>query len=112
MNARDEARTDAILHELLAAPRRKPDEAFVLRIERLALAERLLRSARRAALRRFGVELAALASLAAAFLSIRRLAASDSGDAILSSAPAIGALMLLFVWLCVATRTEILPRGR
>jgi hypothetical protein len=107
-----ESRADAILHELLAAPRRKPDEAFVLRIERLALAERRLRSARRAAFRRFGVELAALASVAAAFLSIGRPAASDSGGAVLSSAPAVAALMLLFVWLCVAARTEILPRGR
>jgi hypothetical protein len=109
MNSADEARADVLLHDLLAAPERKPDEAFVLRIERLVLAERRLASARRAALRRFGVEMAALASLAAAFLLIRDLAASDSGRAIPSSAPAVGALMLLFVWLCVATRAEFLP---
>lgn len=112
MNPGDEARADVMLQDLLAAPSREPDEAFVLRIERLALAEQRLQSARQAALRRFAGEMAALASLAAAFLLIRGLAASDSGGAMLSSAPAIGVLMLLFVWLCVDTRTEFLPAHR
>jgi len=109
MNSGDEARADAMLHELLAAPERGPDEAFVLRMERLALAEQRLQSARRTALRRFAVEIGALGSLAAAVLLIRPLAAADSGGAILASAPALGVLMLMFVWLCTATRAEFLP---
>jgi hypothetical protein len=112
MNSGDEARTDVMLQNLLAVPPREPDESFVLRIERLARAERQLQSARQAALRRFAGEMAALASLAAAFLLIRGLAASDSGGAMLSSAPAIGVLMLLFVWLCAETRAEFLPAHR
>ncbi|HEX5183535.1 MAG TPA: hypothetical protein VFW19_10330 [Allosphingosinicella sp.] len=109
MSPEDEMRADALLHELLAAPEREPDEVFTRRIERLVLAERSLRSARRRVLRQFVAELAALASLAVAVQLIRRLAPPDSEGAILSSPPAIGVLMLLLVWLCAATRTEFLP---
>jgi len=102
--------SDALLYDLLSIAERSPDEAFVLRIQKLALAEQRLRAAGQAALRRFVIQVAGSASIAAAFLLIRMMAVTDSSGAALFSGSAAAGFTLLLVWLC-ADAEEFLPLG-
>jgi hypothetical protein len=106
---RAEPDKDALLHDLLSIAERPPDDAFVLRVQRLALVEQRLRATEQAALRRFLVEVASSVSVAAAFLLIRSMATVASGGATSSGSLAAG-LTLLWVWLCVDSE-EFLPLG-
>src|SRR3954469_1720256 len=96
--------TDAMLTALLATPERAPDEAFVLRIRRLAEAEQRLRVARRAAWSRFAAEMAAAASLIFAFLLVEHLAPADSPDLVAPVGAAAAGMMLLLLWVAVSFR--------
>ena len=95
-----EADSDALLHDLLSIAERPPDEAFVVRVQKLAVAEQTLRAARRAALLHFAVEAAGLIAITVSFLLIRSTARVGSDGLIFSGSAAAG-LMLLLVWLCV-----------
>lgn len=92
--------TDALLHDLLSIAERSPDEAFVLRVQRLALAEQKLRVSRRAAIFDFAVQTAGLIAITAAFLLIR-VTATVVSDGPMFSGSAAASLMLLLIWLCV-----------
>ncbi|MEA3004037.1 MAG: hypothetical protein QOH81_2825 [Sphingomonadales bacterium] len=100
------ADTDAMLRGLLAAPARNPDEAFALRVERAVRAEQRLRAARRAAWSRFVAEMAAAATLIAAFVLIERRAPADSLDMASPFGPAAVGLLLLALWVFVSIRPD------
>jgi len=96
---RADAGTDALLQDLLSIAERPADEAFVLRLQRLALAEQKLRLSRRAALFHFAVETAGLIAITAAYLLVRGTATIGSDSAVFSGSAA--ASLILLVWLCV-----------
>ncbi|MEA3001135.1 MAG: hypothetical protein QOK17_2968 [Sphingomonadales bacterium] len=96
---------DRLLRSLLATPDRAPDEAFVLRLQRLATAEQRLRAARQAAWTRFAAEMLATAALIVAFLLLSRLGPlADSGSIIPLFSPAAAGLLLLALWVGVSVR--------
>ena len=95
---------DAMLTALLATPERAPDEAFALRIGRLAEVEQRLRIARRAAWSRFAAEMAAAASLLLAFLLVEHLAPAESADLVAPFGAAAAGMMLLLLWVGVSYR--------
>jgi hypothetical protein len=96
---------DRLLRSLLATPERAPDEAFALRLQRLATAEQRLSAARRVAWTRFAAEMLATAALIIAFLLLSRLGPlADSGAIIPLFSPAAAGLLLLALWVGVSVR--------
>jgi Na+-transporting NADH:ubiquinone oxidoreductase subunit NqrB len=106
----DEEAMDARLGALLRGADRAPDEAFLMRVERVLAAERQMEVHRRAAWRRFAGEAVASAAVAAAFILLGRSApaAGELDLAIASPLPAAG--LLLILWLVVAFRPAVQGR--
>jgi hypothetical protein len=96
---------DLRLRALLRAPERGPDEGFARRMERLVLAEERLGTARRAAWRRFAMEMTATAALILVFVVLARGGpAPDSGGIVPLFSPASAGLLLLALWVIVSCR--------
>lgn len=96
----DEEAIDARLGALLRGDERAPDAVFISRIERALAAERRMEAQRRSAWRRFGVEAAGSAAVAAAFWLTARTSPSELAAS--SALPAAG--LLLVLWMIVAFR--------
>lgn len=103
---------DARLRALIKGPARGPDEAFVARVRQNALAETRLRAARRAAWRRFAVEMAAAAAALLSFLLLARLRPADSANVISPTGPFAAGILLLGLWAIVSARPESGSAGR
>jgi len=101
---------DARLSALFAVPQGAPDEAFIDRIQRAVLIEERLASARRTAWRRFAVEAAASAAVAATFVLLGRLAplTLELGEGPLS--PAVTGALILGLWFMVELRPAATER--
>ena len=96
---------DERIAALFASPERRPDEAFVARIERAVRAERRAAVARRMAWRRFAIECSASAAIVAAFGLLWRLGAAELPLAQFPVAPAAAAAMLVLgLWFAVELR--------
>ena len=100
--------TDLRLKALLQAPERAPDEAFAARMRQAVLIEERLRASRRAAWRRFGVEMLAAAAAIGAFWLLARLTPAESEGIVPLFSPAAAGLMILILWVVVSVR----PSGR
>ena len=99
---------DLALEALLKAPERPTDERFVVQMRQAVLVEKRLAAARRAAWRRFGLEMAAAAAAIAAFWLLARLAPPDSEGLVPLFGPAAAGLLLLALWVLVSVK----PSGR
>lgn len=96
---------DRHLKALLAPPARPADEVFTARVERLVLIEKRLKEARRAAWRRFGLEMAAAAAVILVFVVLARSGAAADSARIVPPFSAAGAgLILLVLWVAVSAR--------
>ena len=102
----DEEAIDARLGALLRGDERAPDEIFISRMERALAAERRMEAQRRSAWRRFGVEAAGSAAVAAAFWLTGRISPSELATP--SALPAAG--LLLILWMIVAFRPGVTAR--
>ncbi len=99
---------DLELRRLLKSPERAPDEAFAEGMARAVLVENRLRTARRGAWMRFGVEMLAAASAIAAFWLLARLEPVDSEGVVGLFSPAGIGLLTLALWVSVSEK----PAGR
>jgi predicted nucleic acid-binding Zn ribbon protein len=96
---------DLRLRALLRSPERRPDEGFARRMQRLVLAEERMRAARRAAWRRFAIEMIAAAALILVFVVLAKAGpAPDSGRIVPLFGPASAGLLLLALWVIVSCR--------
>ena len=95
---------DLRIETLLKAPERAPDEAFALHLRDAVLVEERLRSARRAAWRRFASEMAAAAAAIAAFWLLARLTPPDSEGLVPLFSPAMAGILLLVLWVAVTVK--------
>jgi len=97
---------DRKLAALLAAPSRPADDAFAARVERLVLIEERLSRARRAAWRRFGLEMAGAAAILLVFVVLERSGpAADSAGTVPPLSAAGAGLLLLALWVLVSSRS-------
>ena len=101
-----ETEDEFALRTLLATAPRPPDESFALRVERRIRAEQRLSLAKRTALRRIGIELAALLCLSVSFLLFRELAAGDWEGGIAFHGLQLAGLTLLTLWLWGSRNAE------
>ena len=92
---------DAKLAELFATPPPVPDESFVQRIDRAVMAEEKMLAAQAAMWRRFAIEFVGTAAIVAAFYLLWKIAPSGTAFEPTSNAPAMAALMVVFLWLGV-----------
>ena len=92
---------DAKLAALFATPPAAPDESFVQRIDRAVLAEEKMLAAQAAMWRRFAIEFVGTAAIVAAFYLLWKIAPSGTAFEPTSNAPAMAALMVVFLWLGV-----------
>jgi hypothetical protein len=83
---------DLFLQQSLAPPQREEDHSFVLRVQAAIGIEEGFRMRRRTALRRFGLELLALAAVTAGLLWVGRAAPIASW---VSESPWLAALVLI-----------------
>lgn len=93
---------DLRLAELLGAPERAADEAFVARVRRTIMIERRLAEARRRAWRRFAGETAAALAAVATWWLLARVTPSDSEALVPLVSPAAAGLVMLSLLLLVS----------
>jgi hypothetical protein len=96
---------DERITALFASPERRPDDMFVLRVERALEAERRLELARAKVWGRFAVEALASGAVLLAFLLLGRLAPGAAEISALH--PATAAVLLLACWFAA----ELIPRA-
>jgi hypothetical protein len=94
---------DMQLAQLLAAPERAPDEAFVARTEALVRFDRARAAARKAAFARVGLEAMASGAVVAAFAGASRVGEASEQVALFS--PAMAGLITLGLWCALTLRS-------
>ena len=97
---------DTRLAALLGEPDLQPDERFVMRVERVILADQRLRAARRSAWQRFWREMAASGAVVIAFALLWSVGPAVSIESV-SIAPALAAVTLLALWFLVVLRPAV-----
>ena len=102
---------DLFLRESLAPPARKPDRQFVARVETLVLLEERLQAERRGLFHQLGVQVLAIAAVAAGLLLLGR-APAISSFVENSPAVALSALLAGFTLLMLVIATQASDRGR
>lgn len=107
----EDERIDIALSNLFAAPDAAPDDAFATRVARAIVAEQRIAAVRRASWRRFSLEVAASAAVAAAFVLLGRLAPFSLDPGQPAMTPAIAAALVLGLWFAVELRGTATARG-